>query len=274
MANLAVVGGSRVNGVSELHSRLLRERLFKDLLRARTGQVHQSDQRRDAAALDAEVQPGLARCSIAVSATLGDRSGSTGAADPARLRPDLHQEWQRVKRENKEPWPALEASVRHRARSDHLIDSQIQAIHEYKRQLLNILHVVSLYLNYRTSRRTRRCRARSFSQARPPGYDMAKRIIHLINSVAQVVNHDIAVRPYLRVIFLPNYGVTLAEHIIPASDISEQISTAGMEASGTGNMKFAMNARSPSARSTARTSRSATRWARPTCSCSVSPPMR
>ncbi|HEY8945684.1 MAG TPA: glycogen/starch/alpha-glucan phosphorylase, partial [Polyangiaceae bacterium] len=124
----------------------------------------------------------------------------------------------------------------------HLIDSQVKRIHEYKRQLLNILHVISLYLEYRQKPPYEAVpRTFIFGGKAAPGYDMAKRIIHLISAVAQVINHDIVARQFLRVIFVPNYGVTLAEHIVPATDVSEQISTAGLEASGTGNMKFAMN---------------------------------
>jgi starch phosphorylase len=244
MANLAVVGGSRVNGVSELHSQLLRERLFRDFYELEPSKFINETNGVTPRRWLLKCNPGLAR-------VITNRIGDGWVTDleqlerlaPMAADPELHVEWQAAKRENKERLAGLlKRQFGIELDPTHLVDSQVKRFHEYKRQLLNILHVVSLYLTYRQKPPHEVVpRTFIFSGKAAPGYDMAKRTIHLINAVAQVVNHDIAVRPYLRVIFVPNYGVTLAEHIIPASDVSEQISTAGMEASGTGNMKFALN---------------------------------
>ncbi|NQU66048.1 MAG: glycogen/starch/alpha-glucan phosphorylase, partial [SAR324 cluster bacterium] len=123
-----------------------------------------------------------------------------------------------------------------------IFDVQVKRIHEYKRQLLNIFHVITLYNRIKAGR-TENFMPRTviFSGKAPPGYYMAKKIIHLICAVANLINRDRSVQGLLKVIFLPNYSVSLAERIFPGSDLSEQISTAGMEASGTGNMKFALN---------------------------------
>jgi starch phosphorylase len=244
MANLAVIGGSRVNGVSELHSHLLRERLFRDFYELEpTKFINQTN--------GVTPRRWLLKCNPGLAQLITSRIGEGWVTDldqlerlvPLASDPEFQVEWQRVKRENKERLAnLLKRQFGVELDPTHLVDAQIKRFHEYKRQLLNILHVVSLYLTYRQKPPHEAVpRTFIFAGKAAPGYDMAKRIIHLINSVAQVVNHDIAVRPFLRVIFVPNYGVTLAEHIIPATDVSEQISTAGMEASGTGNMKFALN---------------------------------
>ena len=125
---------------------------------------------------------------------------------------------------------------------DSMFDCQAKRFHEYKRQLLNVLHVISLYLRFKNAKNTRIVpRTVFFSGKAAPAYDMAKLIIKLINSVAEVVNNDPDIKNRLKLVFLPNYSVSLAQLIVPAADLSEQISTAGMEASGTGNMKFALN---------------------------------
>ena len=244
MANLAVVGGSKVNGVSALHSHLLRERLFHDF--------YEMDQQKFINETNG-VTPRrwLLKCNPGLSALITSRIGDGWVTDldqlerlvPLASDPDFQLEWQRVKLANKERLAAL-LSRQFGIELDptHLIDAQVKRFHEYKRQLLNVLHIVSLYLQYKQKPPHEAVpRTFIFSGKAAPGYDMAKRTIHLITSVAQIVNHDIAVRPFLRVLFLPNYAVTLAENIMPATDVSEQISTAGMEASGTGNMKFALN---------------------------------
>ncbi len=244
MANLAVIGGSRVNGVSELHSHLLRERLFHDFYELEPSKfINETN--------GVTPRRWLLKCNPALARVITRRLGDSWITDldqlerlaPMASDPELQSEWQAAKRENKERLAGLlKRQFGIELDPTHLVDSQVKRFHEYKRQLLNILHVVSLYLQYRQKPPHEVVpRTFIFSGKAAPGYDMAKRIIHLINSVAQVVNHDIVVRQYLRVVFVPNYGVTLAEHIIPASDVSEQISTAGMEASGTGNMKFALN---------------------------------
>jgi len=244
MANLAVIGSMRVNGVSALHSHLLREHLFHDFYEMEgakfCNQTNGVTPRR-----------WLLKCNPGLSQLITSRIGEGWETDldlltqltPHATDAEFQTEWQAIKRQNKERLAeVLKRRFQIELDPTHLIDAQVKRIHEYKRQLLNILNVVSLYLTYK-SKPPFDVTPRTFLFAgkAAPGYDMAKRIIHLINSVAQVVNSDVNVRQYLRVIFVPNYSVSLAEVIMPATDVSEQISTAGTEASGTGNMKFAMN---------------------------------
>ncbi|MFO0567724.1 MAG: glycogen/starch/alpha-glucan phosphorylase [Polyangiaceae bacterium] len=244
MAHLAVVGSHRVNGVSALHSRLIREQLFRDFAELEPekflNQTNGITPRR-----------WLLKCNPELAELITRHIGADWVTDLdqlERLVPlcderALHAEWRAIKRRNKERFARWLRRV-HGLELDptHLVDSQVKRIHEYKRQLLNILHVVALYVRYRRHRATEAVpRTFVFAGKAAPGYAMAKRIVHLINMVGAKVNADENTRHLLRVLFVPNYSVTAAELIIPASDVSEQISTAGMEASGTGNMKFALN---------------------------------
>jgi starch phosphorylase len=234
----------RVNGVSALHSHLLREQLFRDFREMENDKFIN---------VTNGVTPRrwLLKCNPGLSELITSRIGAGWEVDLDELEelapfagdPEFQAEWQAVKRKNKE---RLAAALLQRFNIEldpsHLVDSHVKRIHEYKRQLLNILHVISLYQAYKKQAPFEVVpRTFIFAGKAAPGYDMAKRIIHLINAVAQVINQDAQVRKLLRVIFVPNYSVSLAELIIPATDVSEQISTAGMEASGTGNMKFALN---------------------------------
>ncbi|MEB2313115.1 MAG: glycogen/starch/alpha-glucan phosphorylase [Sorangiineae bacterium] len=244
MASLAIVGSRKVNGVSALHSRLLREQIFRDYDEMYPGKfinvTNGVTQRR-----------WLLKCNPELSALISSRIGTgwyTDLDELARLAPfaddpALQSEWRAVKRQRKLALAeALTEQFGVRIDPEHMIDAHVKRFHEYKRQLLNIVHVVSLYLRLRANPSADTVpRTFVFSGKAAPGYDMAKRILHLINSVASTLDGDFRVRDRLRVVFVPNYGVSIAELIIPATDVSEQISTAGMEASGTGNMKFALN---------------------------------
>jgi glycogen phosphorylase len=245
MAYLAIVGSYSVNGVAELHSELLQQGLFRDFFELWPEKFNNKTngvtQRRWMAAAN----PGLAKL---ITKTLGDESwisqldklqGLAKHAKDAAFR----KRWNDVKRANK---VRLAELVRRDCgvtfNPDALFDVQVKRIHEYKRQLLNILHVIHLYARLKNGEDadwTPRCVLIGGKAA--PGYFMAKRIITLICKVAEMVNGDRAVGDRLKVAFLPNYRVSAMEIIAPGSDLSEQISTAGKEASGTGNMKFMMN---------------------------------
>ncbi|HEY3498141.1 MAG TPA: glycogen/starch/alpha-glucan phosphorylase [Polyangiaceae bacterium] len=244
MAALAVVGSMRVNGVSALHSRLLREHLFKDFYEFEPEKfINETN--------GVTPRRWIMKCNPGLSQLITSRIGPGWEVDLDQLAklephandPEFQAAWQAVKKQNKARLAAaLLQKYNIEIDPSHLIDTQIKRIHEYKRQLLNVLHIVSLYQQYKAKAPYNVVpRTFVFGGKAAPGYDMAKRIIHLINAVGQVVNSDAQVRNYLRVIFVPNYSVSLAELLIPATDVSEQISTAGMEASGTGNMKFALN---------------------------------
>ncbi|MDD5247755.1 MAG: glycogen/starch/alpha-glucan phosphorylase [Rhodocyclaceae bacterium] len=244
MAYLAVVGSFSVNGVAALHSELLQQGLFRDfhaLWPAKfNNKTNGVTQRRWLAAAN----PGLTQL---LDATIGsawitkldELRGLARYADDAAFR----QRWHEVKRANK----ARLANLVQRDCGvvfdpDALFDVQVKRMHEYKRQLLNILHVVHLYARLKhgeSANWTPRCVLIGGKAA--PGYFLAKRIITLICKVADVVNGDEDIGGRLKVAFLPNYRVSAMELIAPGTDLSEQISTAGKEASGTGNMKFMMN---------------------------------
>jgi starch phosphorylase len=244
MAYLAIVGSYSVNGVAALHSELLQQGLFHDFFELWPEKFNNKTNGVTQRRWLASANPGLARL---ISDTIGDgwitRLDELRALIPHAGDAGFRARWQGVKRANKERLAAL---VRHDCNVDFdpdaLFDVQVKRIHEYKRQLLNILHVIHLYArlkNGEDAEWTPRCVLIGGKAA--PGYFMAKRIITLVCKVAEMVNGDAQVAGRLKVAFLPNYRVSAMEVIAPGSDLSEQISTAGKEASGTGNMKFMMN---------------------------------
>jgi glycogen phosphorylase len=244
MANLAVVGSHSVNGVAELHTGILKTRLFTDFNRIFPGRVQNITNGISPRRWLIQANPGLTKL---ISSAIG--SGWT--SDLTQLQQliphaedsKFRAEWVRIKQENKK---RLARYVLRKTgvgiNPSTLFDVQIKRLHEYKRQLLNVLHLVTLYNRIKSrSGETITPRTVIFAGKAAPAYYQAKRIIKLINSVAEVVNKDPEVNGILRAVFLPNYCISQAEKIVPAADLSEQISTAGMEASGTGNMKMALN---------------------------------
>nr|WP_152554982.1 glycogen/starch/alpha-glucan phosphorylase [Serratia sp. DD3] len=243
MANLAIVGSHKVNGVAKLHSELIKQELVPNFYfispEKFTNQTNgvtprrwiQQANPRLATFLTRELGPGWVT-------DLDKLQGLKKLANDSGVLEEL----QTIKLHNKRALCQLVAT-RQGVKLDPqaLFDSQVKRIHEYKRQLLNILHVIHLYLGIVESGNTLQPKVHLFSGKAAPGYAMAKLIIQLINEVARTINNDPRAKGQLNVLFLEDYKVSLAEHIIPATDLSEQISTAGTEASGTSNMKFAMN---------------------------------
>ena len=244
MAHLAVVGSFSVNGVAQLHSDLLKQGLFSRFFELWPEKFNNKTngvtQRR-----------WLAQCNPGLRQLLVDTIGDGWITDLSQLKgieahiedAEFRQKWDAVKQHNKERLAQL---VRVRCGVEFeptaLFDVQVKRMHEYKRQLLNALHAVHLYLRIKdgdTANMTPRCILIGGKAA--PGYEMAKAIIKLINNVGAVINSDPATRGLLKLVFLPDYNVSAMEVICSATDLSEQISTAGKEASGTGNMKFMMN---------------------------------
>ncbi len=244
MAHLATVGSHAVNGVAALHSTLLRRTVLKDFADLWPERFHNVTNGVTPRRFVALSNPALARL-------LDETVGRGWATDPSRLRfleplsgdPAFRGRWREVKRTNKE---ALARRIRERTGiavdPGAMFDVQVKRIHEYKRQHLNVLHIITLYLRLRREPGADvvpRCFV--FGGKAAPGYHMAKLMIRLVNGVGEVVNADPAVAGRLKVVFFPDFNVKNAHFIYPAADLSEQISTAGKEASGTGNMKFMMN---------------------------------
>ena len=244
MANLAVIGSHSVNGVAGLHTELLKSDLFRDFDALWPGKFQNVTNGVTPRRWIVQANPELARMITEVigagwEADLDQLRRLEPLAEDAAFR----RRFREVKRINKE---ALAAIILHESGIavdvDSIFDVQVKRIHEYKRQLLNVLHVASEYLRLKADPAYAPVpRTYVFGGKAAPGYAMAKWHIKLINAVADVVNHDPRAQGRLAVVFLKNYRVSLAERVFPAADLSEQISTAGKEASGTGNMKFAMN---------------------------------
>ncbi len=244
MAHLAVVCSHTVNGVAALHSELLRSTLFADFNRIFPNKFIN---------ITNGITPRrwLNQCNPGLTHLIQQAIGSGFQSDLSKLRllqpladdVDFRAAFRAVKHANKQ---RLAVKIAHltgiKVNPDSLFDVQIKRIHEYKRQLLNVLHVITLYNRIRRGEaQDMPARTVIFAGKAAPGYWMAKLIIRLINDVAAIINEDEAVADRLKVVFYPNYEVSAAEYLFPGSDLSEQISTAGTEASGTGNMKMALN---------------------------------
>ncbi|MGD2136878.1 MAG: glycogen/starch/alpha-glucan phosphorylase [Gammaproteobacteria bacterium] len=244
MAHLACVGSHAINGVAELHTELLRTRVLGDFHAL-------SPEKFSNKTNGVTPRRWLLLSNPRLAALLTDTLGEDWVKDLQRLRglealaddTDFRARWRDIKRHNKLKLAHyLKQLTDVAADPDSLFDVQVKRIHEYKRQHLNVLHIIALYNRIRKDPHARLpARTFVFAGKAAPGYRMAKLIIRLINGVADIVNRDPAVRGRLKVIFLPNFNVSNGQRIYPAADLSEQISTAGKEASGTGNMKFSMN---------------------------------
>jgi starch phosphorylase len=244
MANLAIVGGHSVNGVAAVHSELVKTELVPDFAALSPEKFNNKTNGVTQRRWLLSANPGLAHL---VTRAVGD----DWITDLERLREleplagdrGFQEQFLEVKRENKRRLAKhIKGTLGTVVDPDSLFDVQVKRIHEYKRQLLNLLHLVHKYLLLVDEGQAPKTpRTVLFAGKAAPGYHTAKQIIRLINDVAWVVNNDPKARDHLRAVFVPDYRVTLAELIIPAADLSEQISTAGTEASGTSNMKFAMN---------------------------------
>ncbi len=244
MAHLAIVGSHSVNGVSELHTRLLTERVLPDFHEFYPTRFNNKTN-------GVTPRRWLKKANSPLAFLISEAIGDEWVTDLEQLR-DLipladdqafQTRWREVKRLNKERLAAYVWKKQNVILNpDTMFDCQVKRIHEYKRQLLNILHVITLYNRIISDN----CdgfvpRTVLLAGKAAPGYHQAKMIIRLANAVAEVVNNDPDVAGRLKIAFLENYGVALAEFIMPAAELSQQISTAGMEASGTGNMKFALS---------------------------------
>jgi starch phosphorylase len=244
MAHLACAGSHRINGVARLHSELLKQTVLRDfaeLWPEKFCNITNGVTPRRFLGLS---NPGLTKL---ITSRIGDNwlrdLNQLRKLEPFADDPEFQQQWREVKLANKRRLAALIADrTGIKIAPESLFDVQVKRIHEYKRQHLAALHIITLYLQLRRGPQADvPARTFIFGGKAAPGYFMAKRIIKFINSIADLVNSDPVVRDRLKVMYFPDFNVTNAQFIYPAADLSEQISTAGKEASGTGNMKFALN---------------------------------
>ncbi len=246
MAYLAIVGSFSVNGVAKLHSELLCGGLFKDFYELWPEKFNNKTN-------GVTPRRWIARANPKMTRLITDQIGYEWVSDLSHIHylkdcahpdnPDFHKKWFEIKQENKKRLAdmVLDATgVEFDPQA--MFDVQVKRIHEYKRQLLNVLHVIHLYIRIKNGD-TKDWTPRNvlIGGKAAPGYHMAKLLIKLVNNVADIINSDPDVNSKLKLAFLPNYNVSAMEVIAPGTDLSEQISTAGKEASGTGNMKFMMN---------------------------------
>ncbi len=244
MAHLAVVGSHTVNGVAALHSELLKTTLFADFHKIYPNKITNMTNGITPRRWLNQANPEL---TVLISKAIGEEY-KKDLTKLVQLTPladdkDFRKAFRAVKHQKKMQLARIiEKRTGIKLNPNSLFDTQIKRIHEYKRQLLNVLHVITMYNRIRKGEITNITpRSFIFAGKAAPGYWFAKLIIRLINDVAEIVNEDVAVKDQLKVVFFPNYDVSTAETLFPGSDLSEQISTAGTEASGTGNMKMALN---------------------------------
>jgi starch phosphorylase len=243
MANLSVIGSKSVNGVSKLHSDIIKNETFKELYKLYPWKFNSKTNGVSHRRFLLKANPDLRKF-------LSEAIGPEWEKDAEKLKDldkycqdkDCTEELYQAKRKNKERLAKyIKENQNIDINVDSIFDIHIKRIHEYKRQLLNVLHIIHLYDKIKNEGMEIYPRTFIFSGKAAPSYTMAKKIIRLINSLADIVNKDGDVNKYLKVVFLENFNVSLAEILYPAADVSEQISTASKEASGTGNMKFMMN---------------------------------
>ncbi len=244
MSHLAMVGSHAVNGVSKLHTRLLKEKIFKDFEDIFPGKIQNITNGITPRRWLLAANPRLAAL---ISERIGKgwikNLGELGGIEPLADEDEFQSRFIDVKQKNKEDLAVLTRNITgFEIDPATIYDVQVKRIHEYKRQLLNILHIIHCWLRLKDERDfDMHPRTFIFGGKTAPDYFMSKMVIRLICHAAEMINRDPATNQIIKVVFLPNYRVSLAEKVIPAADVSEQISTAGYEASGTGNMKLALN---------------------------------